>query len=43
MNIVAYANSPISYITDGQNVPDDIRTFDCDEYVKTLLGRISHE
>lgn len=43
MNIVAYANSPISYITDGQNVPDDIRTFDCDEYVKALLGRISHE
>lgn len=43
MNIVAYAKSPISYVTDGQNVPDDIRTFDCDEYVKALLGRINHE
>ena len=43
MNIVAYAKSPISYVTDGQNVPDDIKTFDCDEYVKALLGRINHE
>lgn len=43
MNIVSYANSPITYITNGQNVPDDIKVFDCDEYVKMLLGRISYE
>lgn len=43
MNIVSYANSPITYITNGQNVPDDIKPFDCDEYIKALLGRISYE
>lgn len=43
MNIVSYANSPITYITNGQNVPDDIKPFDCDEYIQALLGRISYE
>ena len=43
LNIATYARRPIAYITTGQNVPEDIKPFNQDEYVKKLLGRIQYE
>lgn len=37
-NIRQYTGVPIAYITNGQNVPDDIRVFDPQAIVKKLLG-----
>ncbi|MGL5152457.1 MAG: flagellar biosynthesis protein FlhF [Clostridium sp.] len=37
-NIYKYAGTPISYITTGQNVPDDIKTPSKDEILNFILG-----
>lgn len=38
LNIKLYSDSDLSYVTDGQNVPDDIEVFDTQKIVKQLLG-----
>lgn len=38
LNIKLYSNAELSYITNGQNVPDDIDLFDTQKIVKNLLG-----
>ncbi len=38
LNIKLYADTDISYTTNGQNVPDDITVFQPQEIVKKLLG-----
>lgn len=38
LNIKMRTNAPISYITNGQNVPDDIETVDPQSLVRTMLG-----
>lgn len=38
LNLKLYTGSPISYITCGQNVPDDIESFNPQKTVKQLLG-----
>lgn len=38
LNIKLYANAELSYVTTGQNVPDDIEVFDTQKIVKQLLG-----
>lgn len=43
LNISCYAQRPIKYITTGQNVPADIKTFNREEYIVDLLGRIQYE
>ena len=40
-NIVKKSNKPISYITVGQNVPDDIKVPSKDEIIKLILGEES--
>ena len=42
-NIRMYTGAPMSYITNGQNVPDDIAVFDAQKSVKSLLGGESKE
>ncbi len=37
-NIRMHTGSPMAYITNGQNVPDDIAVFDAQRIVKNLLG-----
>ena len=37
-NIRMHTGAPLSYITNGQNVPDDIAVFDAQRIVKNLLG-----
>ena len=37
-NIKLYTGAPISYITCGQNVPDDIESVDVQKLAKSLLG-----
>ncbi len=37
-NIRMHTGAPMSYITNGQNVPDDIEEFDAQRIVKGLLG-----
>ena len=37
-NLRMHTGAPMSYITDGQNVPDDIAVFDAQRIVKGLLG-----
>ena len=37
-NIRMHTGAPIAYITNGQNVPDDIAVFDAQRIVKHLLG-----
>jgi flagellar biosynthesis protein FlhF len=37
-NIRMHTGAPIAYITNGQNVPDDIAVFDAQRIVKNLLG-----
>lgn len=38
LNVRLYSDSEISYITNGQNVPDDIELFNSQKIVKWLLG-----
>ena len=38
LNIKLYADADLSYVTTGQNVPDDIEVFDTQKIVKQLLG-----
>jgi len=38
LNIKLYADADLSYVTNGQNVPDDIEVFDTQKIVKLLLG-----
>ena len=37
-NITCYSDSSIAFVTCGQNVPDDIETFNAQRIVKQLLG-----
>ena len=37
-NIRMHTGAPVAYITNGQNVPDDIAVFDAQRIVKNLLG-----
>jgi flagellar biosynthesis protein FlhF len=37
-NVKMHTGAPIAYITNGQNVPDDIAVFDAQRIVKNLLG-----
>ena len=37
-NIRCYSDSPIAFVTCGQNVPDDIESFNAQRIVKQLLG-----
>ncbi len=43
VNIAYYSDKPIMYLTNGQNVPADIKLFNKQEYITELLGRISNE
>lgn len=38
LNIKMYSGKELSYVTSGQNVPDDIEIFDAQSLVKQLLG-----
>ena len=38
LNIKLYSGAELSYVTHGQNVPDDIEVFDTQKVVKQLLG-----
>ncbi|SMC17783.1 flagellar biosynthesis protein FlhF [Clostridium acidisoli DSM 12555] len=38
INIINYAQKPLSYVTTGQNVPDDIRCLNCDEVTNLVMG-----
>ena len=38
LNIKLYSGADLSYVTNGQNVPDDIEVFDTQKVVKQLLG-----
>ena len=38
LNLKLYTNADLSYLTCGQNVPDDIETFNPQKMVKQLLG-----
>ena len=38
LNIKLYSNAEVSYITNGQNVPDDLEVFNSQKIVKRLLG-----
>jgi len=38
LNIKLYADADLSYVTIGQNVPDDIEVFDTQKIVRQLLG-----
>lgn len=38
LNIKLYSDAKLSYMTTGQNVPDDIEVFDTQKIVKQLLG-----
>lgn len=38
LNMRTYTNRPLSYVTWGQNVPDDIGTVDAQKIAKKLLG-----
>jgi flagellar biosynthesis protein FlhF len=43
VNLVREFSFPISYITCGQTVPDDIRPFAPGEWVNRLLGEPDHD
>lgn len=43
LNIRYLTNKPISYITTGQNVPDDIEIMNKEKIVNCLIGEIKHE
>ena len=38
LNMKMYTGADLSYVTTGQNVPDDIEEIDSQKIVKTLLG-----
>ncbi len=38
LNIKLYSDADLSYVTTGQNVPDDLEVFDTQKIVKQLLG-----
>lgn len=38
LNIKMYSGAAVSYVTNGQNVPDDIEVFNTQKIVKQLLG-----
>ena len=38
LNIKLYSEAELSYVTNGQNVPDDLEVFDTQKIVKKLLG-----
>ena len=38
LNLKLYTGAPLSYVTCGQNVPDDIEQFNPQKTVKLLLG-----
>lgn len=38
LNVKLYSKADLSYVTNGQNVPDDIEVFDTQKIVKQLLG-----
>lgn len=38
LNVKLHTGAPLSYATNGQNVPDDIEVFDTQRIVKQLLG-----
>ncbi len=38
LNLKLYTGAPLSYVTCGQNVPDDIEDFNPQKTVKRLLG-----
>lgn len=38
LNVKMYSGADLSYVTNGQNVPDDIEVFDTQKIVKQLLG-----
>jgi flagellar biosynthesis protein FlhF len=38
LNILDYAKKPLSFVTVGQNVPDDIKTLTIDDICKLILG-----
>lgn len=42
-NLRLHTDAPMSYVTCGQNVPDDIGEFDAQKTVKLLLGGIQFE
>ena len=42
-NISYYAHKPIMYLTNGQNVPADIMTFNKQAYITEVLGRLNDE
>jgi len=43
VNLIRDFSCPISYITNGQTVPDDIHAFDPEEWVRKLLGETAYE
>ncbi|AFS78589.1 flagellar biosynthesis protein FlhF [Gottschalkia acidurici 9a] len=43
LNTKFYTNKQLSYITYGQNVPDDIELIDTEKISKVLIGEISYE
>ena len=43
VNISYAAQKPILYVTNGQNVPADIQTFNKQDYITELLGRLNDE
>ncbi|MBQ9437059.1 MAG: flagellar biosynthesis protein FlhF, partial [Lachnospiraceae bacterium] len=38
LNLRLHTGAPLSYVTNGQNVPDDIKEFHPQKTVKQLLG-----
>ena len=38
LNLKLYSDADLSYVTYGQNVPDDIEVFNTQKIVKQLLG-----
>lgn len=40
LNVKHYADKKLSYVTNGQNVPDDIELADIDKITKNLIGSI---
>lgn len=43
ININYYSQKAIRYLTNGQNVPSDIKVFDKQSYITELLGRLNDE
>lgn len=38
INILNYAKKPLSYVTVGQNVPDDLKNLKCEDVVNLIMG-----